>query len=142
MFTYFPRVQKCSNKYVFFHLYTLKLYISFSRYLVYNTSSNRYRCIKIILMKIILFNNDFFSNKNYLFFRNWCAYVHTRLSPTVILENQASYVPNGRGPCGWTGGSCPQRYIMFLENSHCLPCNHVWPETHKVYHLSYICIVG
>lgn len=41
--------------------------------------------------------------------KNWCAYVHTRLSPTVILENQASYVPNGRGPCGWTGGSCPQR---------------------------------
>uniref|UniRef100_A0A8C3WXP7 Multimerin-1 n=1 Tax=Catagonus wagneri TaxID=51154 RepID=A0A8C3WXP7_9CETA len=41
--------------------------------------------------------------------KNWCAYVHTRLSPTVILDNQVTYVPSGRGPCGWTGGSCPQR---------------------------------
>uniref|UniRef100_A0A7N9CWX7 Multimerin-1 n=1 Tax=Macaca fascicularis TaxID=9541 RepID=A0A7N9CWX7_MACFA len=41
--------------------------------------------------------------------KNWCAYVHTRLSPTVILDNQVTYVPGGRGPCGWTGGSCPQR---------------------------------
>uniref|UniRef100_A0A8I3WKT9 Multimerin-1 n=1 Tax=Callithrix jacchus TaxID=9483 RepID=A0A8I3WKT9_CALJA len=41
--------------------------------------------------------------------KNWCAYVHTRLSPTVILDNQVSYVPGGRGPCGWTSGSCPQR---------------------------------
>ncbi|XP_058403491.1 multimerin-1 [Diceros bicornis minor] len=41
--------------------------------------------------------------------KNWCAYVHTRLSPTVILDNQVTYVPNGREPCGWTSGSCPQR---------------------------------
>nr|XP_024647941.1 multimerin-1 isoform X2 [Macaca nemestrina] len=41
--------------------------------------------------------------------KNWCAYVHTRLSPTVILDNQVTYIPGGRGPCGWTGGSCPQR---------------------------------
>uniref|UniRef100_A0A2K5EJC1 Multimerin 1 n=1 Tax=Aotus nancymaae TaxID=37293 RepID=A0A2K5EJC1_AOTNA len=41
--------------------------------------------------------------------KNWCAYVHTRLSPTVILDNQVSYVPGERGPCGWTSGSCPQR---------------------------------
>ncbi|XP_005639245.1 multimerin-1 isoform X1 [Canis lupus familiaris] len=41
--------------------------------------------------------------------KNWCAYVHTRLSPTVILDNQVTYIPNGRGPCGWTSGSCPQR---------------------------------
>ncbi|XP_054544161.1 multimerin-1 [Talpa occidentalis] len=41
--------------------------------------------------------------------KNWCAYVHTRLSPTVILENQDTYVPSGRGLCGWTRGSCPQR---------------------------------
>ncbi|KAF0880181.1 MMRN1 protein, partial [Crocuta crocuta] len=41
--------------------------------------------------------------------KNWCAYVHTRLSPTVILDNQVTYLPNGRGPCGWTRGSCPQR---------------------------------
>ncbi|XP_006931027.3 multimerin-1 [Felis catus] len=41
--------------------------------------------------------------------KNWCAYVHTRLSPTVILDNQVTYLPNGRGPCGSTGRSCPQR---------------------------------
>ncbi|XP_043294595.1 multimerin-1 isoform X2 [Cervus canadensis] len=41
--------------------------------------------------------------------KNWCAYVHTRLSPTVILDNQVTYVPSGRGPCGWTSGPCPQR---------------------------------
>ncbi|KAM6176351.1 multimerin-1 isoform 2-T2 [Erethizon dorsatum] len=41
--------------------------------------------------------------------KNWCAYVHTRLSPTVILDNQGSSVPSGRGPCVWTSGSCPQR---------------------------------
>nr|AAC52065.1 prepromultimerin [Homo sapiens] len=41
--------------------------------------------------------------------KNWCAYVHTRLSPTVTLDNQVTYVPGGKGPCGWTGGSCPQR---------------------------------
>ncbi|XP_015099649.2 multimerin-1 isoform X1 [Vicugna pacos] len=41
--------------------------------------------------------------------KNWCAYVHTRLSPTVVLDNQVTYVPSGRGPCGWNSGSCPQR---------------------------------
>ncbi|XP_008069714.1 multimerin-1 [Carlito syrichta] len=41
--------------------------------------------------------------------KNWCAYVHTRLSPTVILDNQITYVPGGRGLCGWTSGYCPQR---------------------------------
>ncbi|XP_049741670.1 multimerin-1 isoform X2 [Elephas maximus indicus] len=41
--------------------------------------------------------------------KNWCAYVHTRLSPTVILDNQVTYVPGGRGSCGWTRGFCPQR---------------------------------
>ncbi|XP_044080432.1 multimerin-1 [Neovison vison] len=41
--------------------------------------------------------------------KNWCAYVHTRLSPTVILDNQVTYIPSGRGSCGWASGSCPQR---------------------------------
>nr|XP_005002721.1 multimerin-1 isoform X1 [Cavia porcellus]XP_013005556.1 multimerin-1 isoform X1 [Cavia porcellus]XP_013005557.1 multimerin-1 isoform X1 [Cavia porcellus] len=41
--------------------------------------------------------------------KNWCAYVHTRLSPSVILDNQVSYAPSGRGPCAWTSGSCLQR---------------------------------
>ncbi|XP_004681178.1 PREDICTED: multimerin-1 [Condylura cristata] len=42
--------------------------------------------------------------------KNWCAYVHTRLSPTAILDNQDTYVPSGRGRCGWTRGSCAQRF--------------------------------
>ncbi|XP_036137730.1 multimerin-1 isoform X1 [Molossus molossus] len=41
--------------------------------------------------------------------KNWCAYVHTRLSPTVALDNQVTYVPSGRGSCGWNSGFCPQR---------------------------------
>ncbi|KAM6221540.1 multimerin-1 [Rhynchocyon petersi] len=41
--------------------------------------------------------------------KNWCAYVHTRLSPTVILDNQVTYVPGGTGSCGWPRGFCPQR---------------------------------
>ncbi|XP_060043718.1 multimerin-1 [Erinaceus europaeus] len=41
--------------------------------------------------------------------KNWCAYVHSRLSPTVILDNQAMYVSSGAGPCGWARGSCSQR---------------------------------
>ncbi|XP_014931246.3 multimerin-1 [Acinonyx jubatus] len=56
--------------------------------------------------------------------KNWCAYVHTRLSPTVILDNQVTYLPNGRGPCGSTGRSCPQR-------SQKLP-NPVYRMQHKI----------
>ncbi|XP_054447524.1 multimerin-1 isoform X2 [Pteronotus mesoamericanus] len=41
--------------------------------------------------------------------KNWCAYVHTRLLPTVILDNPATYVPSGRGLCGWNSGFCPKR---------------------------------
>ncbi|XP_045140267.1 multimerin-1 [Echinops telfairi] len=41
--------------------------------------------------------------------KNWCAYVHTRLSPTVILDTQVSHVPERRGTCGWYQGFCPQR---------------------------------
>ncbi|XP_006894545.1 PREDICTED: multimerin-1 [Elephantulus edwardii] len=41
--------------------------------------------------------------------KNWCAYVHTRLSPTVILDNQVTYVPSGTGSCGWPRGLCAQR---------------------------------
>ncbi|CAH7144812.1 multimerin-1 isoform X2 [Phodopus roborovskii] len=41
--------------------------------------------------------------------KNWCAYVHTKLSPTVILDTHSSYMPNGRGSCGWSSGLCSQR---------------------------------
>ncbi|XP_075400999.1 multimerin-1 [Tenrec ecaudatus] len=42
--------------------------------------------------------------------KNWCAYVHTRLSPTVVLDTQVSHVPGRRGTCGWPQGFCPQRF--------------------------------
>ncbi|XP_035312606.1 multimerin-1 isoform X2 [Cricetulus griseus] len=41
--------------------------------------------------------------------KNWCAYVHTKLSPTVILDTHSSYMPNGRRSCGWSSGLCSQR---------------------------------
>ncbi|XP_004389070.1 multimerin-1 [Trichechus manatus latirostris] len=56
--------------------------------------------------------------------KNWCASVHTRLSPTVILDNQVTYVPDGRGSCGWTRGFCPQRSQKIS--------NHVYRIKHKI----------
>ncbi|KAL6086560.1 hypothetical protein STEG23_006874 [Scotinomys teguina] len=41
--------------------------------------------------------------------KNWCAYVHTKLSPTVMLDTHGSNVPNMRGSCGWSSGLCSQR---------------------------------
>ncbi|XP_036036268.1 multimerin-1 isoform X2 [Onychomys torridus] len=41
--------------------------------------------------------------------KNWCAHVHTKLSPTVILDTHGSYVPKTRGSCGWSSGLCSQR---------------------------------
>ncbi|KAM9238213.1 multimerin-1 isoform 1-T1 [Dugong dugon] len=56
--------------------------------------------------------------------KNWCAYVHTRLSPTVILDNQVTHVPDGRGSCGWTRGFCPRRSQKIS--------NHVYRMKHKI----------
>ncbi|XP_004590628.2 multimerin-1 [Ochotona princeps] len=41
--------------------------------------------------------------------KNWCAYVHTSLSPTVILDYPA-YTPGSKSPCGWNSGACAQRF--------------------------------
>ncbi|KAM3937409.1 multimerin-1 [Leptodactylus fuscus] len=41
--------------------------------------------------------------------KNWCAYVHTRLSPTVVMENLGTYVSNGANPCAWNIGACSVR---------------------------------
>lgn len=41
--------------------------------------------------------------------KNWCAYVHTKLSPTVILDTHGSNVNSGRGSCGWPSGLCSRR---------------------------------
>lgn len=41
--------------------------------------------------------------------KNWCAHVHTKLSPTVILDT-GSHLPSGRGSCGWySSGLCSRR---------------------------------
>ncbi|XP_049646048.1 multimerin-1 [Suncus etruscus] len=52
--------------------------------------------------------------------KNWCAYVHTRLSPTVILDHQATYIPSGIRPCG----SCSQRSLKLS--------NPVYKMQHKI----------
>ncbi|KAK6494273.1 multimerin-1-like isoform X1 [Huso huso] len=44
--------------------------------------------------------------------KNWCAYVHTRLSPTVVMDNVESYVTMSTEPCSWNTGGCPVRYQM------------------------------
>lgn len=52
--------------------------------------------------------------------KNWCAYVHTRLSPTPILDHQATYIPSGKGTCG----SCSQRSLKLS--------NPVYRMQHKI----------
>ncbi|KFQ31876.1 PREDICTED: multimerin-1, partial [Merops nubicus] len=40
---------------------------------------------------------------------NWCAYVHTRLLPTVVVDNLETFSSGRAKPCTWHIGSCPQR---------------------------------
>ncbi|XP_044158726.1 LOW QUALITY PROTEIN: multimerin-1 [Bufo gargarizans] len=47
--------------------------------------------------------------------KNWCAYVHTRLSPTVVMENMETYVSAGANPCAWNTGACPVRSRVILQ---------------------------
>ncbi|XP_067850568.1 multimerin-1-like [Heptranchias perlo] len=42
--------------------------------------------------------------------KNWCAYVHTRLSPTVTIENMQTYVLLSTKPCPLKVGHCQPRY--------------------------------
>ncbi|XP_064306023.1 multimerin-1 [Phalacrocorax carbo] len=41
--------------------------------------------------------------------KNWCAYVHTRLLPTVVVDNLETFSSGRAKPCTWRIGSCPQR---------------------------------
>ncbi|NXF07288.1 MMRN1 protein, partial [Smithornis capensis] len=41
--------------------------------------------------------------------KNWCAYVHTRLLPTVVVDNLATFSSGRAKPCTWQIGSCAQR---------------------------------
>ncbi|XP_070614112.1 LOW QUALITY PROTEIN: multimerin-1 [Erythrolamprus reginae] len=38
--------------------------------------------------------------------KNWCAYVHTRLQPTIVVDNVQSYSSGRTKPCIWISGSC------------------------------------
>ncbi|NWY05732.1 MMRN1 protein, partial [Nothoprocta ornata] len=41
--------------------------------------------------------------------KNWCAYVHTRLVPTVVVDNLETFSSGRAKPCTWLAGSCAQR---------------------------------
>ncbi|KAF1659436.1 Multimerin-1, partial [Aptenodytes patagonicus] len=41
--------------------------------------------------------------------KNWCAYVHTRLLPTVVMDNLETFSSGRAKPCTWPVGSCAQR---------------------------------
>ncbi|NXK55918.1 MMRN1 protein, partial [Chauna torquata] len=41
--------------------------------------------------------------------KNWCAYVHTRLLPTVLVDNLETFSSGRAKPCTWLIGSCAQR---------------------------------
>ncbi|KAK2546093.1 Mmrn1 [Columba livia] len=41
--------------------------------------------------------------------KNWCAYVHTRLLPTVVVDNLETFSSARAKPCTWQLGSCAQR---------------------------------
>ncbi|XP_053317566.1 multimerin-1 [Spea bombifrons] len=41
--------------------------------------------------------------------KNWCAYVHTRLTPTVAVDNVETYVSVRGNPCAWNNGGCSVR---------------------------------
>ncbi|NXN78140.1 MMRN1 protein, partial [Bombycilla garrulus] len=41
--------------------------------------------------------------------KNWCAYVHTRLIPTAVVDNLETFSSGRAKPCTWQIGSCAQR---------------------------------
>ncbi|NXJ08546.1 MMRN1 protein, partial [Odontophorus gujanensis] len=41
--------------------------------------------------------------------KNWCAYIHTRLVPTVVVDNLETFSSGRVKPCTWLIGSCAQR---------------------------------
>ncbi|NXY90698.1 MMRN1 protein, partial [Alcedo cyanopectus] len=41
--------------------------------------------------------------------KNWCAYVHSRLLPTVVVDNLQTFSSGRAKPCTWQIGSCAQR---------------------------------
>ncbi|XP_068127143.1 multimerin-1 [Hyperolius riggenbachi] len=47
--------------------------------------------------------------------KNWCAYVHTRLVPTVAIDNVETYVSAGANPCAWSTGACSMRSRLISQ---------------------------
>ncbi|XP_019382165.1 PREDICTED: multimerin-1 isoform X2 [Gavialis gangeticus] len=41
--------------------------------------------------------------------KNWCAYVHTRLLPTVVIDNLETFSSSRGKPCTWITGGCGVR---------------------------------
>ncbi|XP_048798497.1 multimerin-1 [Lagopus muta] len=41
--------------------------------------------------------------------KNWCAYIHTRLLPTIVVDNLETFSSGRAKPCTWLIGSCAQR---------------------------------
>ncbi|XP_077133326.1 multimerin-1 [Ranitomeya variabilis] len=54
--------------------------------------------------------------------KNWCAYVHTRLSPTVVMENLETYV-SGANPCAWNMAACSVRNRVISQSAYRLKHN-------------------
>ncbi|NXR24756.1 MMRN1 protein, partial [Cinclus mexicanus] len=50
--------------------------------------------------------------------KNWCAYVHTRLIPTVVVDNLETFSSGRAKPCTWQIGSCAQRSQTTTHQSY------------------------
>ncbi|XP_054681167.1 multimerin-1 [Grus americana] len=50
--------------------------------------------------------------------KNWCAYVHTRLLPTVVVDNLATFSSGRVKPCTWHIGSCAQRSQITTQQAY------------------------
>lgn len=59
-----------------------------------------------------------------LFYRNWCAYVHTRLIPTVVVDNLETFSSGRAKPCTWQIGSCAQRFGELGKKAICKHFNY------------------
>ncbi|XP_078532244.1 multimerin-1 isoform X2 [Lissotriton helveticus] len=50
--------------------------------------------------------------------KNWCAYVHTRLSPNVVADNVETFITAVKDPCTAKFGGCPIRYRMVTRPAY------------------------
>uniref|UniRef100_A0A8D0GQ34 Multimerin 1 n=1 Tax=Sphenodon punctatus TaxID=8508 RepID=A0A8D0GQ34_SPHPU len=50
--------------------------------------------------------------------KNWCAYVHTRLSPIVVVDNVQSYASGRARQCPWTTGGCNVRSQTVTQQAY------------------------